>query len=229
MSKLGTRSHGTRVSLLAGTLVALLILAVGSVVALGQKTEYTAESGILILPEEDLEASISAAYYESLSRGQIVATFAEVADNPRFEQEAKARLQLDEEQRDTVTTSVSVVPSTSVILVRATAEEAAVAEQMAGGTASLVTEYLSDLSQPYRSEIVQDAQSSSHVSSASPALLYGLPVIVALIAGVAVQQAIYHLVRAVGRGRNRHTATTGATAPTDAPEHTMQLTGNSWR
>lgn len=226
MSKLGAKSRETRVSLMTGALVALLILVAGSVVALGQKTEYTAESVIVVLPNAELETSVSAAYYETLSRGQIVATFAEVADNLRFEQQAEERLQLDEGQRDAVTTTVSVVPSTSVILVRATAEEAEVAEQMADGTASLATEYLGNLSDPYRSEIVQEADFSAYVSSTSPALLFGLTLIVALIAGVAVQQAIYHLLGALGR--RRQSAADGTTA-SEAAEVKFQQYEGSWR
>ncbi|MEX5259370.1 hypothetical protein [Kocuria sp. CPCC 205263] len=226
MSKLGAKSRETRVSLMTGVLVALLILVAGSVVALGQKSEYTAESVIVVLPNADLETSLSAAYYETLSRGQIVATFAEVADNLRFEQQAEERLQLDEGQRDAVTTTVSVVPSTSVILVRATAEEAEVAEQMADGTASLATEYLGNLSDPYRTEIVQEADFSAYVSSTSPALLFGLTLIVALIAGVAVQQAIYHLLGALGR--RRQSAADGTTASEAAEGKFVQYEG-SWR
>lgn len=226
MRKLGAQSRETRVSLMVGALVALLILVAGSVVALGQKTEYTAESVIVVLPNADLETADSAAYYETLSRGQIVATFAEVGDNLRFEQQAEERLQLDEEQRDKVTTAVSVVPSTSVILVRASAEEADVAEQVADGTASLATEYLGSLSDPYRSEIVQEADFSAYVSSTSPALLFGLTLIVALIAGVAVQQAIYHLLGAVGR--HRRDDASGSTAP-EVPQAKIEQYEGSWR
>lgn len=188
-----------RISILAGAVVALLVLIAGAVISLGTKSEYTAESVIVVLPASDLSTSDSAAYYETMSRGQIVATFAEVANNLRFEQQAEENLQLTAAQRDSVTTTVSVVPDTSVILVRAVADEAGVAEQVADGTTTLATEYLAGLSKPYRTDLVHDAVGSGYKSSTSPLLLFGLAIVVALIAGLAIQQAVYHLMVAVRR------------------------------
>lgn len=201
MDKRRPLGRETRLSLWAGGLVAALILIAGAVFGLVQKNVFTAESVIVVLPSADLEASDSAAYYETLSRGQIVATFAEVANNLRFEQQAEEKLLLTDEQRTSVTTTVSVVPDTSVILVRANAEDASLAEQIADGATSLVTEYLGSLSKPYRAEIVQGAQDSAYRSSASPLLLFILAVMVALITGLVIQQAAYHLLSAHSRGR----------------------------
>ena len=133
MSKQRPLGREIRLSLWAGAVVAALILIAGAVVGLVQKSVFTAESVIVVLPSADLDASDSAAYYETLSRGQIVATFAEVANNLRFEQQAEEKLLLTDEQRKSVTTTVSVVPDTSVILVRASAEDASLAEQIADG------------------------------------------------------------------------------------------------
>lgn len=197
MSRGGTPRRVTRLSLVAGGLVATLIALVAAVVGLSQKTEFTAESVIVVLPTADLEASVSAAYYETLSRGQIVATFAEVANNLRFEQQAEEKLLLSEEQRKSVTTTVSVVPDTSVILVRASAEDAALAEQIADSSTSLATEYLGSLSKPYRTELVHGAQNSAYRSSTSPVLLFIIAVVVGLISGLAIQQAVYHLLTTI--------------------------------
>jgi capsular polysaccharide biosynthesis protein len=219
MSKRRAQRRETRISLLISGLVALLIVIAGGVAALAQKTVYTAESVTVVLPSAGLDTAGSAAYYETLSRGQIVATFAEVANNPRFEQQAEDKLRLTDAQRATVTTSVSVVPDTSVILVRASAEDATIAEQIADGTTSTATEYLGSLSKPYRTDLVRSAQGSAYRSSTSPVLLFGLAVVVALIAALAIQQAIYHLLIAVRRGPNRGAAAFGA--PAD-----LAITGN---
>lgn len=212
MSNLAARSRETRFSLLAGGITASLILIAGAVFGLVQKNEFTAESVIVVLPSGDLDVSVSAAYYETLSRGQIVATFAEVANNLRFEQQAEEKLLLTAEQRMSVTTTVSVVPDTSVILVRASAEDATLAEQIADGSTSLATEYLGSLSKPYRTELVQGAQDSAYRSSTSPVLLVTLAAVVALIAGLAVQQALYHLLTAVRWGRKNRGAPDGGPA-----------------
>ena len=68
-----------------------------------------------MLPAANLDDATSAAYYETLSRGQIVATFAEVAGNLWFAQQAEERLGLTPEQSKQVTTEVSVVPNTAVV------------------------------------------------------------------------------------------------------------------
>ncbi|MFN8200672.1 MAG: hypothetical protein U0R72_20445 [Nakamurella multipartita] len=139
-----------KVSVLAGALAALLVVLAGAAIAFTSTTKWTAESVLVVLPNADLSASDSAAYYETLSRGQIVATFAEVADNQRFQDQAEASLQLTDAQRAGVTTAVTVVPDTSVILVRTTAGTAQVAEQLADETTTLATAYLAGLSEPYR-------------------------------------------------------------------------------
>lgn len=212
MSNVGAQSHETRTSLLIGGLVAILIILVGSVLALGQRTEYTAEAVVVLLPDTELEVSVSAAYYETLSRGQIVATFAEVADNLRFEQQAETRLGLTADQREKATTEVTVVPGTSVILVRSSAESPSLSEQLVDETAALATEYLGGLSEPYRADVVQGAEGSAYRSSMSPLLLLGLAAVAGTIAGLAVQQALYHLLTAVRRGRRTGTSDAGNAA-----------------
>ena len=88
---------------------------------------------VVVLPAASLDDATSASYYETLSRGQIVATFAEVAGSLGFEQQAEDRLGLTAGQRAQVTTDVSVVPDTAVILIRATADDADVAQRMVAG------------------------------------------------------------------------------------------------
>lgn len=217
-----------KVSVLAGALAALLVVLAGAAVALTSSTKWTAESVLVVLPNADLSASDSAAYYETLSRGQIVATFAEVADNQRFQDQAEATLQLTDAQRAGVTTTVTVVPDTSVILVRTTAGTAAVAEQLANATTSLASAYLAGLSEPYRTDLVHDATGSAAASGTSPVILLALAVIVGLIAGVAVQQAVYHLMRMARTARDRKGPDAGAAdaavvdppAPKRTPKHT---------
>jgi capsular polysaccharide biosynthesis protein len=204
-----------RVSVLAGTVVALLVVVAGAGLALMSTPKWTAESVLVVLPSADLDTSDSAAYYETLSRGQIVATFAEVADNQRFQDQAEQSLQLSDAERAGVTTTVSVVPDTSVILVRTTAGTAAVAEQLADATTTLATNYLAGLSKPYRTDLVHGAAGTAAASGTSPTMLLALAVVVGLIAGVGVQQAVYHLMMSMRSGRKRTTGESPPADPTD--------------
>lgn len=192
-----------RISVLAGAVAALLVVVAGAALAVTSQPKWTAESVQVVLPSADLDTSDSAAYYETLSRGQIVATFAEVADNQRFQDQAAKNLNLTDAQRAGMTTTVSVVPDTSVILVRTTAGTAAVAEQVADATTTLASAYLAGLSQPYRTDLVHGAQGTATASGTSPTTLLALAVVVGLIVGVAIQQAVYHLMMTMRSAKRR--------------------------
>ncbi len=219
------------ISVVAGAVVALLVMAAGAWLALTTTPKWTAESALVVLPGADLNAADSAAYYETLSRGQIVATFAEVADNLRFQQQAEQSLQLSEAQRAGVTTTVSVVPDTSVILVRTTAGTAVVAEQMADATTTVASKYLAGLAKPYRTELVHSAEGSAFSSGTSPTTLLLLAVVVALVAGVAIQQGVYHLLVAMRKSRRRNASRVtpddlGSVGQTLVPERTAGTHGS---
>lgn len=191
-----TAARPLRRSIVLGLVVALLALAAGVGLAATQQRAFTAESVLVVLPKASLNDATSAAFYETMSRGQIVGTFAEVADNPTFERQSADKLALTDAQRKQVSTTVSVVPDTSVILVRVTAGAASVAEQLADATAALATTYLAKLSDAYRTQIVHSAQGSATTSGLSPTMLLILGAAVGLSAGVAVQQVVYHLMMA---------------------------------
>lgn len=180
-------------SLVAGALLALLVLATGAAFAATQQTTFTAESVLVVLPRADLDEATTAAFYETMSRGQIVGTFAEVANNASFQNQAMDNLGITGRQRTEVSTEVSVVPATSVILVRTTAGTAAVAERVADGSAGLTTTYLSGLSDAYRAQVVHQAAGSALSSGMSPTMLLVLAAVVAAALGLVVQQALYHL------------------------------------
>ncbi len=199
-----------RISVLAGAVVALLVVVAGAGLALVSQPKWTAESVLVVLPSTDLDTADSAAYYETLSRGQIVATFAEVADNLRFQNQAEENLGLSDAQRAGVTTTVSVVPDTSVILVRTTAGTAAVAEQVADATTTLASAYLAGLSETYRTDLVHGAEGTATSSGTSPTTVMALAVAVGLIVGVAVQQAIYHLMMTMRSSKVRKARRSGS-------------------
>ncbi|WP_420122360.1 hypothetical protein [Nakamurella sp.] len=207
-----------RISVLAGAIAALLIVVAGAGLALTSKPKYTAESVLVVLPSAALDTSDSAAYYETLSRGQIVATFAEVADNLRFQDQAAQNLNLSAEQKAGLSTAVTVVPDTSVILVRTTAGSAAVAEQVADATTTLATAYLANLSEPYRTDLVHGAAGTATAAGTSPIVLLALAVVVALIVGVGVQQAVYHLMTTLRTRRERRSAEPAGDAAEPATE-----------
>ncbi|GAA3580053.1 hypothetical protein GCM10022197_42180 [Microlunatus spumicola] len=192
-----------RRSILAGAVAALVLLVAGLVLAATTTSEWTAESVSVVLPDATLSASDSAAYYETLSRGQIVATFAEVASNKRFEQQAEQNLGLDAARSAGVTTEVTVAPSTSVVLIRATSDDRTVAEQVTQEMTTVSQAYLQGLAKPYRLDVVNPGTGTSFRSSTSPLVVAGAAVVVALVGGLAIQQAVYHSLVALRPERRR--------------------------
>jgi capsular polysaccharide biosynthesis protein len=189
----GLERRAARRSIAIGLAVTLVLIGAGAFYAYSQPRVWTAESMVVVLPGSELDDATSASYYETLSRGQIVATFAEVAGNLRFEQRAADRLALSAEQRSLVQIEVTVVPNTAVILVRATAGEPDVAQQMSAATTELSVEYLAGLSKPYRAVPVLSGTGGAAATGMPRLLLLAAAVGAALVAGLAVQQAVYHL------------------------------------
>lgn len=230
----GLGRRALRRSLVTGAVAAALLLLAGVAFALTQPKTWTAESVVVVLPATSLDDATSAAYYETLSRGQIVATFAEVAGNLRFVQQAEERLGLTPEQREQVSTEVSVVPTTAVILVRASAADAAVAEQVADATTEISSDYLAGLSEPFRTYQVHEARGTAVASGTPVLLLLGASVVVALVAGLAAQQAAYHLAVALGRtaGSRRDERPArrreGAAAPGEVAVPQREVTWGQW-
>lgn len=202
-------TRAVRQSIVTGTIIALALVAAGVTYVLTQQRTWTAESMAVVLPAATLDDATSASYYETLSRGQIVATFAEVAGGLGFEQQAEDRLGLTPQQRANVTTEVTVVPDTAVILIRATADDASVAQRMAAATMDLSVQYLAGLSKPYRVVSVPAGDDSATPNGTSLPVLLAAIAAVALVAGLAVQQAVYHLSIAI-RGVPRSQSTRAA-------------------
>ena len=71
---------------------------------------------------------------------------------------------------------------------------------MADATTALASQYLSGLLPSFRTEIVQSAEGTAQSTGLSPALLIVGTVVLALVAGLAVQQAVYHLLLVLRRG-----------------------------
>jgi capsular polysaccharide biosynthesis protein len=191
---------GLRASIAVGLVVALVLAAAGAFYAFSQQRTWVAESMVVVLPSTALDEATSASYYETLSRGQIVATFAEVAGTQRFEQQAEDQLRLSAAERSLVSTEVSVVPDTAVILIRSTAGDARIAQEISRVTTSLSVTYLGGLTQPYRAVTVPSG-STAEPTGMSPWVLAAAGLMAGLVAGLAVQQAVYHLSAAVRGSR----------------------------
>ncbi|MFB9317215.1 hypothetical protein [Cryptosporangium minutisporangium] len=190
-----------RRSLQIAVVAALLVLAAGAVFALTQQGRYKAETSLIVLPASTLDAQEQASFLETLSRGQVVATMAEVAQSGRFETEAEKALGLSTAEAADTTVTVTVVPSTSVLLIEAEASTAGIAEQVADRTAALSATYLQSMIKPYTATQVRPAAGTAYSAGTAPWIVLGGTVIAALAVALAVQQAAYQVLQSRRRAR----------------------------
>ena len=162
--------------LLTGIAVALVVLAGGSVFWLLNPTQYRATSTLLVFP--DAAAGEFAGYYDTLSRGQVTLTFAQILE-----------LQVSGASGDPVI-DVQAVPDTSLITVTVRAQTAAEAESDADAVLERSRRYFTQLSSPYEISVVRAAAGTAQRSGVPVVPLVLVLPIVALIAGFAAQQAV---------------------------------------
>jgi hypothetical protein len=166
---------------LTGLAVALLVLVGGWLLYVDRPAEYEASSTLVVLPNEQLAEAAS--YYDTLSQGQIVTTFAGILDLQATQVGAAG----DEQIREV---TVEVVPDTSLIQISGTATDAASAEAATDAVLAQSRAYFDQLTVPYQVNVVQGAAGTAQPAGLASGLLAGVVVAVALIAGIATYLAI---------------------------------------
>ncbi|HEX2698792.1 MAG TPA: hypothetical protein VHM89_01130 [Acidimicrobiales bacterium] len=144
-----------------------------------------------MLPDRQLEPDTAAGYYESLSRGQIVSTFAEILRFPRFTTAAADRVGVSDGDRP-IHVDVVVVPETTIIKVTATARRSRVVTDLADAVLAEATAYFHEVSSPYSVAIVSRAARPERTGPSTSSVLAALAV-VSVVVAVLVQQAVYQL------------------------------------
>ncbi len=179
--------------LVAGGVTFLLVAVVGCGYVISRPATWSARASVVVLPREGLDPLAVTGYYDTLSRGQVVATYAEILRLQRFERAAASGAGLDTAARRTVTTDVRVVTGTAMITIAATTRDARSAVGMADGILEAANSYISKLDQPYVVRIVSGAKGTAQQSTPSSPPLLAVIVVVALMLGVGVQQVVWQL------------------------------------
>lgn len=214
-------SSDLRTSVYSGVVVALLVVVAGAFFALTSSSRWTAQASIVVLPSSSLGPAEESAYYDYLSRGQIVATFAEVGNNVRSLQDAQAKIGMNEADQAKSSVTLSVVPNTSVVLVLATARTSHQAGALADATTELARTYFDRLAVPFRTQVVADATGAAKRTGPTKALILIATLVAALVAGIAMQQATLAILRA-RRGQ-------AEVAPAELPAATgSRQNGSRW-
>lgn len=188
-------------SIVAGTIAFAAVAAAGSVYVLGRPTTYTATASVVVLPSRSVSETAVSGYYETLSRGQIVETYAEMFRLPEWSNAAISAQNLSTDTSAEIETSASVVPSTAVIDVTATAPSGATAEAVVDDLVNRTSQYIASLSQPYDVRPISDATGTAKASGIPKVPFLAVVLVVGAVVGVAVQQLTLGLVRARERSR----------------------------
>ena len=208
-------SQPLRRSLQIALVAALVVVAAGLVFAFTQHGKYKAETSLIVLPANTLDTTTQANFLETLSRGQVTATMAEVAQSGRFETEAETAMGLSASEAAATTVTVTVVPSTSVLLITSEASTKQVAEGLADRTAALAATYLKSMIKPYTATQVRSAAGTAYAAGSSSTIILAGVALAAIAVAVAAQQASYQVLQARRRTR-RGVPTPGARRPATA-------------
>jgi capsular polysaccharide biosynthesis protein len=172
-----------------GAAVAALLLAVGLFISLSRSAQWSATAALLVAPKADnVGGDTLASLYDTLSRGQITSTYAEIFRNSEVKSAAEERATVPRAKRPGVVVTVAAVADTSVINVSATARSPGVATRVADGMAAEAKNRADAMTTPYGVSVASTAAGSTTREGLGTATLLALSIFVALVAGLLTQQ-----------------------------------------
>jgi len=183
---------------IAGAIVAALILAAGLLGAATQARPYAATAALIVEPRAGSGgADALASLYDTLSRGQVPATYAEILRGREMERAAERTAGVAAADQGRVTVATTVVADTAILDVTATAARRSVAVGVANALAQQAIRRIDAMGTPYGVRLVSPADGTAVRTGVGAGVLTMLTVLVALLAGVLVQQGWAGLRRGV--------------------------------
>ena len=166
----------------------MLVQLAGLAVAVTTNPTWSATASVLVLPRPSDDPTTTANLYDTLSRGQVTATLAELLRAARLSSRVAPGAGVSASDLANARTEVSVVPDTSLLDVKVTAPSAATAERVADALSAEAQAYISSLSTPYDAKITGSAAGTARAVGLGRALIALVTFVAAVVAGVAVQQ-----------------------------------------
>lgn len=181
-----------RISSAAAVVVGLMIFGVGLFLILGQTHDWTAKSTAVVLPKTDVPQDSAPSYYDTLSQGQIVETYAEILRLQRFKDDSIKTLKLGA-VGETAKVAVAVVPNTALLTVTASGPDALTAEKLADSVLGGAVAYVNQLSAPYTIERVSKAEGTGTQPPSNSVTLIIALFVVSLVIAFATYQGVSQL------------------------------------
>lgn len=165
------RRRSSRVPLLIGIILGVLVAGWGVALAAVQPPTWSTHREVVVVPRPDIEVNGAAALYESLSRGQVVATAAEIYGQVRWHPNTPG-----------VTVTAGAVAPSSVIRITSSGTDRAAVVRALDEVVGAGTKGVNTTVSPYRAVVLSAVTPAPVATGPSRVLLVG----VALLAGVLV-------------------------------------------
>jgi capsular polysaccharide biosynthesis protein len=169
--------------ILTSALIGLVALIGGLLGIAGRSASYDATAKILIVPRTtDDGLAINGA--DTLSRGPVASTFAEVYSSSRVVQDALSKAGFDAAEAAQVSVGTSLITDTSVIVVSGTSDSPVLAERAANAVAGASPD-LGGYTRAFSPEQIGSADGTAARSGASTSTLVVIAIVVALVLALA--------------------------------------------
>lgn len=174
-SEPGARAELTR-SIAFAVLAALLVIGVGSTFVLTRSPTYEASLDVLVTPPPGASANDAASLFDSLSKGQVAATAAEIYRQPQWHGDRIGSVE------------AGVVTPSAVVHVVGRASSAPEAEELVQAVVAAAGPTVNRVLDPYLVSRLDTVAPAAAAVGLSRALQLGLVVLAALVVGGAVQR-----------------------------------------
>jgi hypothetical protein len=165
-------------SILSGLLVLVLVGGAGAAAVLAQGKSYKASGQLVVTPHRTDNVQSEATLYQTLVSGQIVSTVARVIDQDTTPRPSGSSV------------SVSVVPSSSVVVIAGTASTKAAAVTAAANRLNDASAAVGRLALPFVVKTLDEPSSSITDAGTPRTKALGAVAIVAVILGFLTQQVV---------------------------------------
>jgi hypothetical protein len=189
-------------SIVAGGGTFLIVVVIGVLLVMARPSRWTAADSVVVLPRQTASPETMAGYYDTLSRGQIVATFAEILRQQRFQEVVTQQMGLSPAEANRFDVAVEVVPDTAMISTAVTGPDPSQVEELADGISRMAIDFFAGLRSPYTAIRVSPARGTAERTEAGRGSLLAVTAVAALAAGFAVQQAVQQIALALARRRS---------------------------
>ena len=180
----GTRATGRRIepsaraavvrAVALAVLAGLLVLAAGGTYVLSRTTIYEASVDVLVTPSSGASDADAASLFDSLSKGQVAATAAEIYRQRQWKGDRSGSVQ------------AGVVTPSAVVQVDARASSAAGAQDLAETVVAAAGPTIDRALDPYRVSRLDSATPSAEAVGMSRGFQLGLVLVAAVVVGGAV-------------------------------------------